>query len=215
MDIWGVCDWRVEQVVNAWNAVGVSSANGILYDGQVNCTDVTSLPGFPYYQKAIHNLSSNCTYTYEAELNAGNEISLLPGTDISFNNGNTSQFKAHILPCLRNNRKGRSPYPTNYGGKGAEMAKIEEGNEPETNVELSNEIKVFPNPAEDNITVSFGDMEWERIEIYNMQGISIRSLENIDSSTSLSINLEKIPSGVYMLVVNSGERSVTQQIIKK
>ena len=66
----------------------------------------------------------------------------------------------------------------------------------------SADIKVFPNPASDNISIQVSSTEIEQFEIYTLQGTKM-----LETSFASSITVDQLSSGVYLLVGkdNSGQ----------
>ncbi len=85
------------------------------------------------------------------------------------------------------------------------------GSEPPTsifiNTELSNQIFLFPNPADDEINISTSVLKGEcRIELFNGYGIKLKSTNmRFDNSKLHSIDLNDFPSGIYFVRIHNGE----------
>jgi cyclophilin family peptidyl-prolyl cis-trans isomerase len=83
-------------------------------------------------------------------------------------------------------------------------------------------MKVYPNPAVDKISVSFlAPDEWSntyRIEIYDAKGDIVQSQNNsiIQQGNQLfAIDVQKLPSGVYVIKLVGKNKSILQRLIKK
>ncbi len=76
-----------------------------------------------------------------------------------------------------------------------------------------NDISIYPNPAQQNITVTFGEKTPGSIELLNAQGQSVQKINKLSGKQQV-ISLINLPSGVYYLKVN-GENSITKKIIVK
>jgi hypothetical protein len=88
------------------------------------------------------------------------------------------------------------------------------GNTPPTSLhEFSNSasISVFPNPANDFITLSFPQKA--TIEILNIAGQVVRTI-NSDGS-AVTIDLRKLSGGVYILKATTDKEIVTKKFIKE
>ena len=206
IDIWGECDWKVEQVIKAWNAVGVSSTNGVAYDNAVNCSAVSFLHSFgiPYNHKVINNLTSNCTYAPGkiTSLTAGNEIRLQPGSNIE------GDFIAHIYDCLDSNmRTASSPYPNNYGGFGNTAVDIDK-------VTLVSDVSIYPNPTVDgkfNVELPENTVE-THVEVVNLMGAIIYTSQ-VTESNRVTFDIAEQPKGIYLVRIISNGNSITKKII--
>jgi outer membrane protein assembly factor BamB len=79
------------------------------------------------------------------------------------------------------------------------------------NPEQKNEIKVFPNPTHNKIEVT--GLDNGTIEIINLQGQIVKTLNT--SGTKTTIDLSKLPSGLYLVKILSYEGVVTKKLIKE
>lgn len=77
-----------------------------------------------------------------------------------------------------------------------------------------NKIKVFPNPANNFIKIETEGLS--RIMLYSMTGELLKKEWQEDKTTS-TINLEDLPSGIYILetIQHNSHKSTTQKVIKK
>lgn len=77
------------------------------------------------------------------------------------------------------------------------------------------ELSIYPNPAQDFITVQGIELIEGEATIYDLQGREVISSINISQSESTSIDISRIPSGVYLMkILNNGNPS-TLKFIKK
>lgn len=76
---------------------------------------------------------------------------------------------------------------------------------------LASKIRVYPNPATDNITIkSIDQSEIDSVELYNILGSKVLSTASLIND---SLNVSEMASGVYLLKVNVGTRSATKRIV--
>lgn len=81
--------------------------------------------------------------------------------------------------------------------------------------DVNSEINVYPNPTNQNITVSFGIDKPNAIEMYNAMGQSIYSKQlNKTAPTYESIDISRLQPGVYFLKVYTNNGAVLNKIIK-
>jgi hypothetical protein len=84
----------------------------------------------------------------------------------------------------------------------------------------SMEVNILPNPAENNLTVSFINKEPQKIclSIFDLQGRILHE-ETWNSmemgKTSYTIGLNSIPSGQYFICLTEQNTSITKKFIKK
>lgn len=79
--------------------------------------------------------------------------------------------------------------------------------------DLANAIKVYPNPASDNLNVVLNGLFVEKIEVLTITGQVISSKQT--SETKLSFDVSSLSSGVYFLKVYAAEGTTTKQFIIK
>jgi hypothetical protein len=72
---------------------------------------------------------------------------------------------------------------------------------------LFSELKIYPNPVSDNLSITFSKSSVNRIKIYNMLGSLMFSEEINLASTNFSLNTKKLSNGIYnvMLLGNNNE----------
>ncbi len=79
---------------------------------------------------------------------------------------------------------------------------------------INSSITVFPNPAHGNdifITIPFPTNEPTQYYIYNRMGQVIKNGRSYDGS----INIEGIDTGIYLLYISDGKRSIITKFIRK
>ena len=72
------------------------------------------------------------------------------------------------------------------------------------------EIKIFPNPTTDIITITSANDRIAKIEIFSITGQIIKSEHNPNSK----IDVSDIAKGIYFLKIYSDEKVITKQFIK-
>lgn len=76
-------------------------------------------------------------------------------------------------------------------------------------------LKVYPNPARDVLNISFGTtLQQVRFDIFDVNGRLVKTVEHKDAAQTQQINVESLPSGTYILIVNSGKDSTSHKFIK-
>ena len=76
----------------------------------------------------------------------------------------------------------------------------------------SNQFEIYPNPASDevNISLSSSESDISIINIYQINGTLIRSIELVGQNVDLKINVEDLATGAYLLKVVSDEKVIGQ-----
>jgi hypothetical protein len=78
---------------------------------------------------------------------------------------------------------------------------------------LANSISVYPNPANESITVLTDGLKMMKVELMNLAGQIISSTEV--SSTLVKVDVSSVSSGVYFVKVFSAEGTAVKQLIIK
>lgn len=77
-------------------------------------------------------------------------------------------------------------------------------------IELQLAIRIFPNPAKDNVNITIANNIETRIEIYNILGerVFIRKINE-----SMSINISSLKSGIYLFKCIQNDKITTKKLI--
>ncbi len=81
-------------------------------------------------------------------------------------------------------------------------------------VGIQTEIKIYPNPAKEILHVGFsnGISKNYRVELITMQGTVIKRLQK-DSTNKISIDLNAVPNGSYLLKVSDFDESFVKKLV--
>lgn len=74
-------------------------------------------------------------------------------------------------------------------------------------------LSVYPNPAQDVINFDAGNTTIDTIEIYDINARLIRS-HAVNAAGSVSININALAPGMYLVKINNGDSFTTKGIIK-
>ena len=72
-------------------------------------------------------------------------------------------------------------------------------------------FSVFPNPASKDFVVVCSS-EIKQLEIFNAMGVKVHSEKLFCKSKT--INIGKLPSGIYLVKANDGKKIFTRKIVK-
>ncbi|HPR17135.1 MAG TPA: T9SS type A sorting domain-containing protein [Candidatus Cloacimonadota bacterium] len=89
-----------------------------------------------------------------------------------------------------------------------------ENNEIPNNRKLT--VNINPNPAINNFSISFSRKDFlsERLEIFNIKGQKVKSINCSESSNNgMSVNCSNMPSGIYFLKVSSGKEVAVRKFL--
>lgn len=93
---------------------------------------------------------------------------------------------------------------------------IRENNELSTQENQANQLQLFPNPADNSITLKLTNQPIERITIFDLQGRIVYLQELESSSNRFDIDLGSFNSGLYIVQVESIDGIVSSsKFIKK
>lgn len=83
--------------------------------------------------------------------------------------------------------------------------------------QLKNQIKIYPNPVSDILTLEFNyDLTINNIDlkILNLNGQEVNRQQLPSGTTSTNLSTENLPSGIYFIQVTIDEKQYSQKIIK-
>ena len=70
-------------------------------------------------------------------------------------------------------------------------------------------LKIFPNPASGNVTISFPYDENTKLDIYDMLGRKISTLNGLDK---INFNTANLANGIYTVAL-TGVKNGTQKLV--
>jgi DNA/RNA endonuclease YhcR with UshA esterase domain len=77
--------------------------------------------------------------------------------------------------------------------------------------DLGGQFQMYPNPARQDVVINFEKPSVRGIELVNMLGVVVRSIETREASTRIAIG--DLPTGMYMVRITEGQLSGTQRLI--
>ncbi len=82
--------------------------------------------------------------------------------------------------------------------------------------DLNNVISIYPNPAEDLISIDLSSLESvERIQLFDLSGKVVLETSSVSNSQKSVLDLSELEKGVYIVRINSGSELYTQKIVKQ
>jgi ligand-binding sensor domain-containing protein len=80
--------------------------------------------------------------------------------------------------------------------------------------EMMNDIVLYPNPADDFITLKMSDgLRNSMVDIFDIQGKKIRTY-SINNNRQL-LDVSSFPSGIYLVKIQSDKNSTVKKFIKQ
>ena len=162
----------------------------------------------------INNLAGKYQVNYGSPFDL-DEIS----NDSLLNKGNITHIKiidviGNITPEFATydsqNRKINDPWPTPFPSSGFDLDALGliHVNGINTLTEKQQEFKVFPNPFTSLITVN-SDVEIEQLELISLSG------KTVAISANSSIEINELPSGIYLLRISTEKSVYVKKVVKK
>ena len=209
VDLYGINSNEVLQTILAWDAVGVSSVDGIHYDydmsSQCDWYTMSHNDGMPVCVYTVGTLRSNCAFVAnntEVRFAAGKEIILSDG----FESGDN--FIATPISTITPKLNQRTETPTN------DIIKTDitiTNSLPENKAE--NQVKAFPNPAINRLTISLPLLR--HVVVYTSLGEQILSV-HCNKGDEITIDMTQFEKGMYVVKsINQEGQIYTSKVIKQ
>ena len=81
------------------------------------------------------------------------------------------------------------------------------------NLYYNNKILIFPNPANDKVTVVFSEIHDVQLQVFNIFGKCI--METVLSKNKNDIDISSLSKGLYIIKITSANWTIQQKIIKE
>ena len=107
---------------------------------------------------------------------------------------------------------------TSDGTYSFDQKKLSEGTTSVNEKVAGRVLNVFPNPANDLVQVALDLPQNQRVDfkLYSLQGQLVQQhTETVGGFTTTSINVNSVPTGIYLLNIEGEHFSVTQRIVKQ
>lgn len=179
-------------------------------DGGQNWTDISSnLPNIP--------VNDIITYASENILFVATDLNVW----YSKNDGANWTILGNNLPfTVVTDLKVHGPTKTLYAGTfgramhSYDLTDILSANENEI---AENTIKIYPNPASSEFTISQNLSSEGTVKLYDMSGKKIKDLfsGNFGENKKIKVKTDGISAGVYLVKLNSGKRYATKRLVIK
>lgn len=124
-----------------------------------------------------------------------------PGMDHTGSNGyfNTQAFKDDYLKCY------------NY------VLNLSTDVNDNTAIISDFTVNVFPNPATDNISISYSNSEFSNtsISIFNSLGVEVKRIDSkgLSGQSSINVSTKSMTSGIYYCTMNDGTNKITKSFM--
>jgi aminopeptidase N len=81
--------------------------------------------------------------------------------------------------------------------------------------DLSNRITLFPNPTPGQLTVRADGLQIEGVQVIDLSGQVLWTREGLSTKGVLELELEQLPAGFYLMLVDTNEGRVTKKILRQ
>lgn len=217
-DLYGSCSTEIEAVGQAWRAVGVESQSS-----QYNENVCGTYPASGTSLQAIHQLTAanGCTTNVTASattvyFSAADRVILYPG----FRAISGSKFYAYIEPCAISLYRSSDADANGYMSDAEKGIVAQQAMYDKKEKTVADDFSIAPNPVSDaiNITITLKESSPVSIDVYDILGNKIESLDNYDLLShgyhTLTYSAEKLSSGIYYINVTINGESHNKKIVK-
>lgn len=78
----------------------------------------------------------------------------------------------------------------------------------------SEQVRLFPNPVMDQLTIQAEDLTFESVRIFDAQG-QILTVQPVSASTTFSMDVSHLSSGVYILEIRTESGFIIKKVVKR
>ena len=76
------------------------------------------------------------------------------------------------------------------------------------------QVRVFPNPVVDQVTIQAEDFALESVRIMDAQGQTL-AVNSTKNSSAIDMDLSRLPAGIYFLEIRTDKGAVIKKVVKK
>ncbi|MVO11110.1 T9SS type A sorting domain-containing protein [Flavobacterium sp. TP390] len=142
-------------------------------------------------------------YQFNQGVDSDNNVTVTTLTDASGNgyNGTLTDFS---LNGVTSNWIAGSPIVT--GNNCSPFLSV-------TDFAINNQLNIYPNPTRNEVTIQFNALTNPQLQIIDMNGrILLNESLNYSNNT---LNIETLPSGIYLFKINANEGTAVSKVIKQ
>jgi len=82
--------------------------------------------------------------------------------------------------------------------------------------DVASGIKLYPNPANDFITIEFNSIEnTNNIKIYDITGKEVNNYSITNNNTTSQLNISNFESGIYIITIQTSDKIIREKFIKQ
>jgi len=76
-------------------------------------------------------------------------------------------------------------------------------------------IHIYPNPAQENVTISLSNLEGGKIDIYSLTGTLLKGMMIEKGRHTAIVNISGLSSGIYLVSIQTGNTMVNRKLVIK
>lgn len=207
---------RTKRYMKAYNLLG---------DPSLNILGTGCVADFIFANNEVFNVGAEITYhasndiqnIANFQIRNGADVTLLAGNSITLNPGFEVEagatFEVRIEPC----DNGITLKSATISNEDLIEEPFLENAEQFINPAI---FSIFPNPTNSDFSVSYTleDMSFVKLELYDLSGVKIRTLLDLDNQTEgnyyFNFSISELISGTYLFVFTSSSKTITHKIVK-
>lgn len=84
------------------------------------------------------------------------------------------------------------------------------------NIKRSGNLKIYPNPAENQVFVSFSELDMNQptiLKVFNMEGQTVWTIHIHKSQNSFTINCSNLENGIYLMQLQNKQRIIKSKLV--
>jgi hypothetical protein len=205
--------WTVHDSISFADNDGILPHDEFAYSNVIFAMETIVTVGTLKYPAGATVIQTTTQYDYAARI--GNSTG-----SVVTNDENTSDWVGGDIPSSTTNPRvwvfsGTSDRVTPNSFSGSELNHIGKQN-PTQNTTLSinkvlgSKFSIFPNPANNFITIQSADVKVSSVEIYSLLGQKVLVVDELKNN---QINVANLSRGMYLLKISAEGNSVTKKII--
>jgi len=123
------------------------------------------------------------------------------------------EFEAHPSCICSNTGGGGVEPPISGKGKGKGKQKSMD-NDDTLEEDINNTIEIYPNPTTGKLQVTSGNLQIEKIEVYDVVGRLLKS-ENGSQKSETVIDVSHLANGLYFIAIYSDGQKIMRKFVKE
>ncbi len=164
---------------------------------------------------ATPSIDPNQDWTVVTNTTAGGQRTLVVTRDLTGNDANDFEFDPSDTTIQLVWARGNNTFIFGNHGSGNRDDTVAGFTLGILDQELAQNVRLYPNPAKDNINIDLGAINYvdSSIKIYSVLGQLVT--EQTLNATTTAVNTASLPAGIYLMTITAEDASVTKRFIKQ